>query len=740
MSMNEQQQIYASVDLELSGFDPEADEIIEIGILRFHIVAGKLIVLDSFESLVRPTGEIRARVLGLTGIDAGAAEHAPQWEEVKEKVQAFLNDAVILGHGVDLDRKFLEAKGIVLKSDTIDTLELSQIFLPTHHSYNLENLAHELRVSHTTAHRALADAEATFGVLSQLVGVYQKLPQVVKKRIYDIAQSRGLFWATVFASATAPIPVLVAPEVKAAPLPSLPVVRQTAMVVTSLGNPALPRFEEMRTHIPTWALSLAERERVLAIARSVPAEPYLGAFESVSKNALDALLDRSTELSAREITALLKVLVWQAQGTAHGILAELNWSIIGTELKRLFSAGFLSHTPAGVALTDFRSLPDFKDGRNIWIDQTDSYIQFLEQKSGMQLSWHAMIAGLRQIYNPETAFGDVSKSGQVLGAIAALDVFFARVLLLIKQEHHTTAGVLSPEDLGGYVWDAIMQAAINLRQKLKDIFPNSREVAVTRIVESLGTYFAHEYTESEVRWVEFSDTRCTFVLRPTNLVHAFQQSVGGRRIVALQTDVANTVLQNYFMDRLGMKVPVSKPEYEVRSLSCAKKLTVTDESEELEVTRRLAAIKNTIILFPTVEKLKDYYDTKYAKLSSPPPVAAVSIHGGVNKVLRNFEHNSKAVILAALPSLLSYAASPLEIENIIYVGVPSVDVRHPYHARLAKEYFSSVQQYHEHAQLLCFIQSLRIFNMHSVNMVEIIVTEHNKDVGTFLLDQAFVGV
>jgi DNA polymerase III epsilon subunit-like protein len=46
--------IYASVDLELSGFDPETDEIIEVGISRFVIENGTFVVIDSFGSLVRP--------------------------------------------------------------------------------------------------------------------------------------------------------------------------------------------------------------------------------------------------------------------------------------------------------------------------------------------------------------------------------------------------------------------------------------------------------------------------------------------------------------------------------------------------------------------------------------------------------------------------------------------------------------------------------------------------------------
>ncbi|MBL8031431.1 MAG: 3'-5' exonuclease, partial [Candidatus Doudnabacteria bacterium] len=137
--MSEQKTIYASVDLELTGFDPATDEIVEIGIVLFELRQGLIVVLQEWQTLVKPKGSLHTRIQGLTGITEQALESAPTKDMVFSKVAALLENTVLVGHGVSLDRRFLEAFGLAQSSATVDTLELAQIFLPTYHSYNLEN-------------------------------------------------------------------------------------------------------------------------------------------------------------------------------------------------------------------------------------------------------------------------------------------------------------------------------------------------------------------------------------------------------------------------------------------------------------------------------------------------------------------------------------------------------------------------------------------------------------------------
>ena len=92
-----------------------------------------------------------------------------------------MGNAIIVGHNIVFDIRFLEKNGIKFSGQTIDTLDLVQIFLPTHHSYNLENLMHTFGISHKEAHRALADSKAAISLLEKLLAVFSSFPEELKK-------------------------------------------------------------------------------------------------------------------------------------------------------------------------------------------------------------------------------------------------------------------------------------------------------------------------------------------------------------------------------------------------------------------------------------------------------------------------------------------------------------------------------------------------------------------------------
>jgi DNA polymerase III epsilon subunit-like protein len=739
-----QEQIYASVDLELSGFDPAEDEIIEIGIVTFTVIDGQPQVLETWDSLVRPSSDIRGRILGLTGIDETAAANAPQWSEVADKVQDLLEGATIVGHGVDLDCKFLDARGVRRGAAIIDTLELAQIFLPTHHSYNLENVSHYLGAQQTNAHRALADAEAAYAVLVKIAGIYQALPESTRVTIAHIAAERRLSWMGFFQSASAVAPVSIekiipATSESATGIIPMPKPGATALVITPPGTHAQLPWNALSAAIPPWAVAYADRERVLSRAAEAGADAYLGAFELVSRQAVERLLDTLDELLPKEVIALLKVLVWQAQGTRHGILAEINWSIIGTEVKKLFVTGYSSRTPAGLTVTDFRSLPDFKDKRAAWVEHVDLLSDWLEQKSGTQVSWHSSLAALRQVYNPETEFGDAARKEAVVAGIASVDTFFSLVLLLLKKELHVTTGTLALEEMNSYALSRLTHAASNLRIRLERLgFAGGRDASVIKFLDGLSAFFTNPgQAHDDVRWIEFADTRCAFIRRPTSLAAGFQEFARSLNRVVFQTDIQNKEVLGFLEQRLGIE-PSSQDQVALPVPEMVPtKLTVVDESEVLEVSKRLSSLPEGIIVFPTIERLKEYYDTVYAKLPVKVPVVAVGIHGGANKVLRNFEHSTRTVILAALPSLRTFSGVHLRLRQVIFAGLPWVDPSHPYLAAVARRYFAETEQYIQAMQLLGFVQSLRVFDFSCIQELELIAGRDQEAASTALLKQAF---
>ena len=148
-------EIYAAIDLEMTGLKPGFDEIIEVGIVRCTPER----VLDQWSTLVRPLEMPPLRIQRMTGIAPDALVDAPAWSEVESKVQSLLSDATLIGHNVRFDESFLEAVGFKPSTPSVDTLPLAQIIEPGAASHRLGDLCLRYGIELKDAHRALADAE-----------------------------------------------------------------------------------------------------------------------------------------------------------------------------------------------------------------------------------------------------------------------------------------------------------------------------------------------------------------------------------------------------------------------------------------------------------------------------------------------------------------------------------------------------------------------------------------------------
>src|SRR3989344_4719041 len=195
---------YCSLDIETSGFDPVKDEILEIGFAFFEIgksdksdeseVGSRIKITNEYSKVFKPEREVSETILALTGITNEELKGAPKFSEHLEEIQNKLKDAVLVGHNIGFDIKFLQGLGVKFSGTSIDTLDLVQFILPTHPSYNLENLMHYFGVPHIEAHRALADAKATLLVLEGLLKAYGGFPDSLKTEIKQIAESGKFPW------------------------------------------------------------------------------------------------------------------------------------------------------------------------------------------------------------------------------------------------------------------------------------------------------------------------------------------------------------------------------------------------------------------------------------------------------------------------------------------------------------------------------------------------------------------
>lgn len=183
-----QGRVYIAMDLESTGVEADTGEIIEIAVLKFRLEkGGKVRVLEEWHTMVRPQNPIPYKITNLTGIRMTDVEHAPSFNQVRERLRQFLGDYPIIGHSVESDIGFLRRQQYEVKNPALDTYELATLVLPQQGNYSLKAIAEALEVEASGAHRAMADARMTMEVFAALVGRIEQLPREVLAEVDRIA-------------------------------------------------------------------------------------------------------------------------------------------------------------------------------------------------------------------------------------------------------------------------------------------------------------------------------------------------------------------------------------------------------------------------------------------------------------------------------------------------------------------------------------------------------------------------
>ena len=165
----------AFVDVETTGASADfGDRVIEIGIARYE--AGQLVA--TMDELIDPARALSPTITRITGISADMLVGRPRFAAFAPRIRALLDGCVVVGHNVLFDISFLRVEHKRLGCDlaevvgpralAIDTLQLARRRFGRGGN-GLSMLATRLGVPCTTAHRALADAMTTAGVLARLI-------------------------------------------------------------------------------------------------------------------------------------------------------------------------------------------------------------------------------------------------------------------------------------------------------------------------------------------------------------------------------------------------------------------------------------------------------------------------------------------------------------------------------------------------------------------------------------------
>ncbi|AKI97315.1 PolC-type DNA polymerase III [Kosmotoga pacifica] len=165
---------YVVFDLETTGLNPSADEIIEFGAIKLKGTE----IVDSFTTLVKPKREISAETFEITGISNEMLKDAPSLEEALSSFLEFIEGCILVAHNATFDYRFVrsavkELFGKDWNAPYIDTLALSKSLLKSR-SYSLDNVVKHLKLGNFNHHRALEDARVTTEVFKKFLNMVTK--------------------------------------------------------------------------------------------------------------------------------------------------------------------------------------------------------------------------------------------------------------------------------------------------------------------------------------------------------------------------------------------------------------------------------------------------------------------------------------------------------------------------------------------------------------------------------------
>ncbi|AYC28879.1 PolC-type DNA polymerase III [Paenisporosarcina cavernae] len=150
---------YVVLDFETTGFRPGADQIIQVGAIKF-LNHEKI---DEMNQLVNPRRPISSKITALTGIHDAMVRNSPTIATVLMELIEFIGDLPIIAHNASFDMGFLYAHDNIIDIPSytvIDTVKLARKVIQATPNHKLTTLSNYLELEHN-AHDALGDCIVT---------------------------------------------------------------------------------------------------------------------------------------------------------------------------------------------------------------------------------------------------------------------------------------------------------------------------------------------------------------------------------------------------------------------------------------------------------------------------------------------------------------------------------------------------------------------------------------------------
>lgn len=173
---------FVVLDLETTGLSLTRDHVVSMA--AYRVVEGRILLGDTFNSLVNPDRTIPSSAVRIHGIMPSMVARAPLLEEVFDQFLCYLGTDILVGYHVKFDLNFLnicmqQRFGFPLQNLVIDAMLLCRkILFPGHlRSYalrlkgdqDLDAVAKHFGIQIHERHSALGDALATAMIFQRIL-------------------------------------------------------------------------------------------------------------------------------------------------------------------------------------------------------------------------------------------------------------------------------------------------------------------------------------------------------------------------------------------------------------------------------------------------------------------------------------------------------------------------------------------------------------------------------------------
>lgn len=689
---------YCSIDLEFTGFNPDEDQILEIGFAFFSITDQGIKIGEQWSQVFRPTIEVHEKIFGLTGITPEELESAPDLSEYIDFLNTKLSNVTLVAHNPTLDVRFLEAAGVKLLGDVVDTLELVQFILPTHHSYNLENLAHYFDIKHQGSHRALSDCLTTIGLLENLLGIYQSFPEELKNDLLAVME-RGQFSWREFFKFNIPVRKVLQRDTLQKSEPSLSLLKDLNAKIILDENHNGHEYRVITSLASQGAgnkhwVALPDSRMVMKLWQKGLGKGVFREFDLFDQLKFGRFLERAQ--TPEELRFCLKILVWLATNWQSECVLDLNLSFFGGQFKGAIIGGEQTLASDKFLISDYQTLLSLVErgkiqDKNLVVVGLQEFEEYLTSGAKTRLSWNGISFGLKSVYNPETGLGNSAASEIVLAALAATDLFFGLVQIILRR--HMKSIYVTIDDLQitqPYFYARLRQASENLIAKLNQVRALEPDSILATKLEAFENFFSLE--SDVVKWISLQEENVVMQSQPVHIKPIAEKIYANFSSYQYTETLINQNSLLYLAERLGLNHELSDISPKAGQYLQSASVVELDESQKVyeHITSKQGA---QVLVFLELAELKQFYKDYYQKLKNRGIVVlAQDYSGSGNKMFRNFSM-FKNVVLLATSDFIAKQKYSISTDYLTFLSWPVLNLEHPYVVFLNNNYPELFQSY-----------------------------------------------